>query len=146
MSDEAPQTYANHGRRLPRLYVAIGVVLAANVLWSIAVWYRFQRMITLESIVVALALLALLWPIRNAALVVQNRVIRLEERLRLTRLLPADLQGRIDALSVDQLVALRFASDAELAELTRQVLDENLTDKDEIKKRVKSWRADYLRV
>jgi len=101
---------------------------------------------TYVQVPVALALLALLWPLRNAALTVQNRVIRLEERLRLATLLPADLKPRIAELTVGQLVALRFASDEELPGLVRQVLDENLTDKKEIKKRVKNWRADHLRV
>ena len=73
-------------------------------------------------------------------------MIRLEERLRLGRLLPEALKPRIAELSRGQLVALRFASDEELAELTRAVLEENLTDGKAIKQRVKHWRADYLRV
>jgi hypothetical protein len=78
-------------------------------------------------------------------LTVQNRVIRLEERLRLARLLPADLQGRIEELTVGQLVALRFASDGELVELTRKVLTEGITDKKAIKSMVTTWRPDHLR-
>jgi hypothetical protein len=96
-------------------------------------------------IVVACALLALLWPVRTMVLTVQDRVIRLEERLRLERLLPADLEARIPELTVGQLVSLRFASDEEVAELTRQVLDEKLHDRKEIKKRIKSWRPDHQR-
>ena len=71
---------------------------------------------------------------------------REDVRLRLERLLPEDLKPRIPELSISQLVALRFAGDAELAELTRQALDGPITDRDEIKKRVRSWRADWLRV
>ena len=63
-----------------------------------------------------------------------------------SQLLPADLKPRIGELTVAQLVALRFASDEELPALVRQVLDEKLTERKEIKKRVKSWRADHLRV
>ena len=100
----------------------------------------------LDDCLTALALGVTLLYVRTNSLIVQNRVIRLEERLRLERLLPADLQPRIPELSLAQLVALRFASDAELADLTRQVLDGTITEKDEIKKRVKNWRADWLRV
>ena len=95
--------------------------------------------------VVALALMVLAVAARTMALTVQNRVIRLEERLRLQRLLPADLQGRIEELTVPQLVALRFASDAELAELTRTVLTQGITDKKAIKGMITSWRPDELR-
>jgi hypothetical protein len=146
MPTETPQSYETHVRRLPLLYIAIALVLAANVLWTIALAYKWPRMMTYVQVPVAIALLALLWPVRNFALTVQDRLIRLEERLRLAELLPADLKPRIGELTVPQLVALRFASDAELPALTRQVLDEKLTDRKEIKKRVKQWRADHLRV
>lgn len=146
MPNEAPQSYANHVRRLPPLYVATALLLAGNLVFTIAVWWTWTRTLTLIPIFVAIALIGTLWYVRANALVVQNRVIRLEERLRLAALLPDDLKQRIPELSVDQLVALRFASDEELPELTRQVLDEKLTDRDAIKKRVKSWRADHLRV
>ena len=143
---QAPQSYETHVRRLPPLYLATGLVLAANVIFATAVAVRWPRTVTIVQVVVSLALLGLLWLLRSAALVVQNRVIRLEERLRLVALLPDDLKKRIPELSVDQLVALRFASDEELPALVRQAFDEQLTDKDAIKKRVKSWRADHLRV
>ncbi len=146
MPNDAPQSYENHVRRLPPLYVAIALILAGNLVFTTAVAVRWPRMITYVPVVVAIALLGVLWSLRGAALVVQNRVIRLEERLRLAALLPDDLKKRISELSLGQLVALRFASDEELPELTRQVLDEKLTDKDAIKKRIKSWRADHLRV
>ena len=84
------------------------------------------------------------WYARGFPLVVQNRVIRLEERLRLERLLP-ELRGRTDELTADQLIALRFASDAELPALTRRVLDEHIHDQDVIKKQIQGWRADHLR-
>jgi hypothetical protein len=145
MSNEARQSYENHVRRLPPLLVAVALVLAANIVWTIAVAWKFPRMLYYVPIVVACALLALLWPVRTMVLTVQDRVIRLEERLRLERLLPADLEARIPELTVGQLVSLRFASDEEVAELTRQVLDEKLHDRKEIKKRIKSWRPDHQR-
>jgi hypothetical protein len=76
---------------------------------------------------------------------VQDRVIRLEMRLRLRELLPPDLRGRINELSRSQLVALRFASDVELTELVRQVLAGELSKTSDIKVKVKNWQADSLR-
>lgn len=82
---------------------------------------------------------------RLFALTVQDRVIRLEMRLRLERLLPADLKSRIPELSPDQFVSLRFAGDAELPALVREVLDKNLTDRKQIKQKIRDWQADHLR-
>jgi hypothetical protein len=76
---------------------------------------------------------------------VQDRVIRLEERLRYQRLLPADLQSRIDDFTLNQLVSLRFASEAELPALARKVLDDKIDNRKTIKQMIKVWRPDYLR-
>jgi hypothetical protein len=94
---------------------------------------------------VAAALIMGFLSARMFALTVQDRVIRLEERLRYQRLLPADLQPRIGEFTVNQLVSLRFASDAELPALARRVLDEKMNERKAIKQLVKSWRPDYLR-
>ncbi|GAC1702590.1 MAG: hypothetical protein NVS9B4_08300 [Candidatus Acidiferrum sp.] len=75
----------------------------------------------------------------------QDRVIRLEERLRCQRLLPPGLQPRIGELTEGQLVALRFASDEELPGLTQRVMDEKIVGRAAIKKLVKNWKADHLR-
>ncbi len=77
---------------------------------------------------------------------VQDRVIRLEERLRMERALPQDLRQRIHEFTTDQLVALRFASDEELPDLARKVLDDGLQDRNDIKRAVKGWRADHQRI
>jgi hypothetical protein len=82
---------------------------------------------------------------RGMALKVQDRVIRLEERLRFERMLPTDMHSRIGEFTTDQLVALRFASNAELPELARKVLDENVKGRKEIKRMIKTWRPDFLR-
>ncbi len=95
--------------------------------------------------VFAAALLVLILRARLFALAVQDRVIRLEERLRYERVLPADLQARAGELSVGQFVSLRFACDAELPALMRKVLDEKMTERKAIKQLVKTWRPDYLR-
>jgi hypothetical protein len=83
---------------------------------------------------------------RRFALTVQDRVIRLEMRLRLERLLPADLRPRISEITLDQLIALRFAGDEELPGLCRTVLEQKVSDRKTIKKMVRNWTADYLRV
>ena len=83
--------------------------------------------------------------LRVQVLTVQDRVIRLEMRLRLRSALPADLLPHINTLSHKQLVALRFASDAELATLVREVLAGTLKTQKDIKSRVREWQADYLR-
>jgi len=82
---------------------------------------------------------------RLFALAVQDRVIRLEERLRYAQVLPPDLQGRTRELTIDQIVSLRFASDAELSSLIRKVLDERLTQRKAIKQLIENWRPDYQR-
>lgn len=142
----AEQSYANHVRRIPALYWAASLAILADILWSLWLLVRMPSVGTAVGLATALALGITLGFARTNALTVQNRIIRLEERLRLERLLPEELKPRIGELSLSQLVALRFAGDAELAELTRQALDGPITDKDEIKKRVRSWRADWLRV
>jgi len=96
------------------------------------------------TLLVSLALMVLAISLRSQILRVQDRLIRLEMRLRLQQLLPQDLRNQIDRLGVKQLVALRFASDAELPELTRQVLGGSLTPND-IKSRIREWQGDFLR-
>jgi hypothetical protein len=82
---------------------------------------------------------------RVMAMKVQDRVIRIEERLRLERVLPSDLQPRINEFTIEQLVGLRFASNAELPELARRVLDEKLNDRKAIKELIKTWQPDFAR-
>ena len=98
------------------------------------------------NILVAVALLLLAFLARLFALGVQDRVIRLEERMRYERLLPEDLKARIGEFTISQLVSLRFASDAELPALARKVLDEQIKERKAIKQMIQSWRPDYQRV
>ena len=83
--------------------------------------------------------------LRSQILRVQDRLIRLEMRLRMQQLLPQELRDQIDRIGVKQLVALRFASDAELAELTRQVLSGSLATQNDIKAKIRDWQGDFLR-
>jgi uncharacterized membrane protein YdbT with pleckstrin-like domain len=142
----AEQSFANHTKLVPPFHFFVLPVLIANVIWSIVRVRTFNFSTwSIFSVVVALAILLGFLTTRRAALSVQDRLIRLEERLRYQRLLPADLQPRIDEFTVAQLVSLRFASDAELPALARKVLDEKLNERKAIKQLVKNWKPDYLR-
>jgi len=139
------QTYKNHPRLLPPYHFFVLPVLALHFLNQIRhLWLEPDRA-TAWAVVVALALVTLALYSRVMTLRVQDRVIRLEMRLRLMPLLPPDLQGRINELTPQQLVALRFASDAELPGLVRDVLEGRLTTSKDIKLKVKDWQADWLR-
>ena len=146
MSEAQPQNYGNHARFVaPFHYVAMPILLI-NFGWSI---YRAATAMSAETIIWALTALALIIIglfSRIHALWAQDRVIRLEMRLKLTDILPDDLKSRIDDLSTAHLVALRFASDAELPGLVRRVLDGSLTEQKAIKQAIVNWQADYQRV
>jgi Family of unknown function (DUF6526) len=106
------------------------------------------RQVSFESVVsllVAVALFLLALTARLMALTVQDRVIRLEMRLRMQEQLPPELRARIHEFTVDQMISLRFASDAELPSLAQRVLDEKLTNRTAIKKLVRDWQPDFLR-
>jgi hypothetical protein len=141
----APQTYANHRRIEPLQHFILMPILL--ITWIAAIWtgIKHPNLHTIWMAVLGFALLMVAIQVRSYALKVQDRVIRLEETLRMQRLLPADLAGRIGELNPRQLVGLRFASDAELVDRVREALDEHL-DGEAIKKRIQSWRPDTFRV
>ena len=145
MAEPIVQNFANHVRKLPPLYLAAALILAVNVLWAIYGAFRFFSFGSVLHVFVSAALIVLFLFSRIFALTVQDRVIRLEERLRMERLLPEDLQPRIGDLTIKQVIALRFASDAQLPALTREVLDGKLTEQDTIKRQIREWRADWQR-
>jgi Family of unknown function (DUF6526) len=138
------QSYANHVRVVPGFHYGVLGVFALNVLWSLVRLWRFPGIESAMALLVAAALLAFLFYARRFALTVQNRVIRLEMRLRLRDLLPEDLRARIGELRVRQLIALRFAPDEELPDLVGQALAEKLSPR-AIKERIRVWQADHLR-
>jgi len=142
---EAVQTYKKHARWLPLFHFFVMPVLFVNVILAVLGLVRLPGLATLWNVVFAIGLLGLGFLSRIQALTVQDRVIRLEMRLRLRQLLPPDLQPRINDLTHRQLVALRFASDQELPELVKEVLAGRLASSKEIKMRVKNWQADWLR-
>lgn len=140
------QNYGNHSRVVPAFHLVALPILFLNLADQI---YRLIHLgISFDNIVailLAIALVIVAVYARMFALTVQDRVIRLEMRLRLEGVLPPDLKPLIPKFSVDQLVALRFASDAELPTLCRRVIDEKLTKRAAIKQLIKTWKADYLR-
>ena len=140
------QNFQNHGKFVPVFHFFAVPVFVVNLVWS------FFRLRTLGfsfagifGVLLAGALVVLVFAARLFALAVQDRVIRLEERLRYERVLPADLQARSGEFEIGQIVALRFAGDAELPALARKVLDEKLTERKAIKQLIKCWRPDYQR-
>ena len=144
MANQKPQNFENHVRQVP-VFALCNVVLFVNLIGRLVGLRYGISFRSVMDVLVGAALIALFVVCRNSTVTVQDRLIRLEMRLRLTGLLPADLLPRIPEFSVAQLVSLRFASDAELPALARQVLDGKLEDRKAIKKLVKNWQADYLR-
>lgn len=142
---ERVQTYKNHPRWLPAFHFFVLPVLLLNVLNELRRAWRTPSEGAVFIVVVAAALFMLAFLSRSQALTVQDRVIRLEMRLRLQQILPPELHGRIQDLTHRQLVALRFASDAELPGLVREILAGKLTTVKEIKQGVKNWQGDWLR-
>ena len=145
MAQSVPQNFANHRRIVPLYHVGVFGILAINLIWRMVALLRWPSWTAGLDLAVAAALVGIFFYTRIFALTVQDRVIRLEMRLRLKEILPADLRGRIEELTPGQLVGLRFAGDAEMADLVREVLTNNLHNRDEIKRRVKDWKPDHLR-
>ncbi len=139
------QNYKNHTRLDPVFHYVLIVIFLLNLILCVVNFDRDRSWFNGWLIVVAVGLFLLLAKTRSYPLKVQDRVIRLEERLRLALLLPEALRPRIPELSERQLVALRFASDEEVPVLAAQGLNEGLTSK-QIKQRILHWRADYFRV
>lgn len=143
---DTQQTYANHRRWHPPFHFFVMPVLLINFIWSIVDCVMDPGWNQARWIVVSAALVGLAFLARTNALKVQDRIIRLEEKLRYQQLLPADLAGQVAGLRVGQIIALRFASDQELEGLVREVLGGRLTKSSEIKKAIKNWRGDTFRV
>lgn len=152
MAETKPQNLANHAKLDPLFHFFLLPIFGLGVV--LALVHFFAHLTTSDSrdnfhavliILLAVALLVAVFKIRLYALKVQDRVIRLEERLRLTQLLPDPLRSRIPELTESQLIALRFASDAEVPKLAQRALNEKLSRK-EIKQAIQNWRPDYWRV
>jgi hypothetical protein len=142
------QNYKNHTRFHPPFHYFVLPILLLNIIF--AVWAMIRHWpdhphLFPWAILISIILFMGFGLTRSYALKAQDRIIRLEEKLRFTALLPADLLARSQSLTVRQIIGLRFASDAELPALVKRALDENLTEK-QIKQAITNWRPDYLRV
>lgn len=139
------QTYKTHRRFDPAFHFVGFPLLITFFVISVILLRRHPDLATAGQMVLAVLLVLVFFKIRIYSLTVQDRLIRLEETLRMQRLLPDDLKARITELKRGQFVALRFAGDAELAERMREALAEGLGS-EAIKKRITTWRGDFFRV
>jgi hypothetical protein len=145
MAEKIPQTLENHAKLDPKFHFVLVPFALANIIHTT---YRCIKNPSFDSAWAAAFALFFgfaVFLIRIYSLKVQDRLIRLEERLRMQSVLPAHLQSRIGELKESQIVGLRFASDAELPGLVEAALSQSLPQK-EIKQRIKTWRPDYFRV
>jgi hypothetical protein len=142
---QAPQDFKHHGRFDPAFHFIGSFLLLANLVAAIVHLVRHFGLWNVWVVVMSIGVFVPYFLIRVYPLKVQDRVIRLEERLRLKELAPAEWRPQITKLTEDQLIGLRFASDEEVVALAGQALNENLNRK-QIKERIKTWRPDYWRV
>jgi hypothetical protein len=148
MSKSSPQNLKNHGKIDPQFHYVMFFVLIANLIFAVfhlLHHWKDARVACAWFLVLSLLVFIPFFKLRTYPLKVQDRVIRLEERLRLQALAPAQWHSQIYRLTEDQLIGLRFAADDEVVELAKQALEHNLTRK-QIKERIKDWRPDYFRI
>ncbi len=145
MAEKVPQSLSNHTRFDPPFHFFVLPVFAITAIIAIVHLVQYPSLHAAWLVVFMLAATVAAVKTRTYALKVQDRVIRLEERLRLAILVDKPLRARIVELTESQLVGLRFASDAELPGLAARALSEKLS-KAEIKKAITQWRPDYWRV
>lgn len=140
------QSYANHTRWYPLFHFVIAPLLLLNLIYQSVRLYQEPSWDRGIWVVFCVVIILINFTARIQALKAQDRVIRLEERLRYRALLPADVAENASNLDTGQIIALRFASDDELPGLIARVLNGELKTQKEIKMAVKNWRGDYLRV
>ena len=145
MADQT-QSFASHRRWIPMWHFFALPVLIINVFVVAIDYVRDPRLINGWAVIVAIALAVGIFVSRYMPLRAQDRIIRLEERARLERVLPGDLRGRVGELTPSQLIAIRFAADDEVPDLTRRTLNGELKSQGDIKRAIRTWRADTLRV
>jgi hypothetical protein len=145
MAEKVPQNLSNHTRFDPLFHFFILPVFFITLISTIVHLVRHPGLHSAWLVVFMLAAAMAVTKMRTYAIKVQDRVIRLEERLRLAILLDGPMRNRITEFSESQLIGLRFASDAELPALAARTLSEKLSKAD-IKKAIVQWRPDYWRV
>jgi hypothetical protein len=139
------QSFLNHRRIVRGYHIVLLGILAANLVIQTVGVFKRPTWSNGWDVLMAVAFIMMATYLRTFPNRVQDRVIRLEERMRLGRLLPPELRPRLGEFTPAQLVALRFASDEELPALATRVLNENITNKAAIKALIVQWRADHLR-
>lgn len=145
MSNSKTQNLKNHARLDPPYHIFVFAVYLLNLIYAIYQLWRQPQLYSVWYLILSLAIIVPVLKLRTYPLKVQDRVIRLEERLRLQALAPQEWHAQIYRLSEQQLIALRFAADDEVVELAKQAIEHNLTGK-QIKQRIRVWRPDEWRV
>ncbi|MFN0088334.1 MAG: DUF6526 family protein [Blastocatellia bacterium] len=143
---ESTQNYSNHVRWHAPFHFVLTPILVIHLIWTIVCLVMDPGFATAEALLLSIGLVIMFFLVRVNPLRAQDRVIRLEERMRYQRVLPPDLAARADDLRPAFMVALRFASDEELAGLVQQVLAGNFAKPDEVKRAIRNWRSDHFRV
>ncbi len=143
---ENTQNYSNHVRWHPLYHFVLIPILLIHFIWCIVRLYKEPNFDHAEQLMLSIGLLLMMLLVRVNPLKAQDRLIRLEEHLRYQRVLPADLAAKAGALPSRFIVALRFASDDELPGLMQQALDGKFAKPTDLKKAIRNWRGDYLRV
>jgi hypothetical protein len=146
LGERKPQTFANHARYVPLFHFVVFPLLVVNLLYRIYKPFRAFTWGAVVDILLALGLVLLAWFVRTFDARLQDRLIRVEMRQRLAAVLSPDLKARIGELRESQLIALRFASDAELPGLVADVLAGKMRTNREIKQAIKTWEPDYFRI
>jgi len=139
------QTFGNHGRFDPAYHFFIVPLLGLNIIFSIVHAWHHPTSFNIWFVILSIGLLGVAGLLRTYPLKAQDRIIRLEERLRLKAICTEPLRSRVDELTPEQLIGLRFAADEEVPELVKRALDEHLTRK-QIKQAINNWRPDHWRI
>lgn len=142
---KAQQSLKNHGRLDPAFHIFTFGIYLANLVFAGVYEYHHRTAASAWYLVLSLVVIVPILKMRMYPLKVQDRIIRLEERIRLQALAPTEWHAQIYRLTEDQLIGLRFAADEEVVELAKQALEHNLSRK-QIKERIKEWRPDEWRV
>ena len=146
MSEPNSQSFDNHAKMVPAYHYVLFSIVVINLGYCCWILFKDFGVESVRQLLLALAFLLMTWYLRIFPLGAQDRVIRLEMKLRLEKVLPAELFARVDQIRRPQLIALRFASDAEMPELVRRVLGGELKTGKEIKQAIRNWQADHFRV
>lgn len=146
MAESRPLSYASHRKYVPGFHFVTMGLVAALLVWAIVLLVVEPSGEALFRVLLMVAIGLLAWYARQFPLRAQDRIIRLETQLRLARVLPPDLGARVPELSTGQLIGLRFASDEELPELARRCLAGELRGREEIKRQIRAWVPDRLRM